>query len=201
MNEWFARDETHRRLTEEEQRFVGVLSQALEILRPAQVHPEETALTAEASDCLICLIPHKCLGGISVVVNLTVNGTDVSWAQVGGLGRSHDSLDMGVIVATFQPEDVRRSSADVVERVLQELNRPLILHLDAEGSGAAVHIRDNKGKLSEVGSLGTRGGHTFLSLFRKSPAPVVVEVRFTDRDPPPVKEPSGAFEWFRSGSS
>jgi len=65
---WFARDHTGRYLLRHEQQFVAELAKLLEELALPQVDESETALTAEGSDCLIVLIPHRALGGISIVV-------------------------------------------------------------------------------------------------------------------------------------
>jgi len=67
---------------------VTALSALLAAVDAPQIAAGETALTAEASTCLIALIPHRALGGISIVVWLFEDRAEVTWADVEGLGRS-----------------------------------------------------------------------------------------------------------------
>src|SRR5262245_13706991 len=102
---WFERDHTERALTAAEQLFISVLVELLSSLGLPQVDKNETAITAEGANCLIVLIPHRRLGGVSLVVWLSADGAEVTWAQVGELGCCHDSLDLGVSVASFQLDE------------------------------------------------------------------------------------------------
>jgi hypothetical protein len=99
---WFARDHTGRPLTEPEREFLAALVDLLSDVQPAQIEAGETALTAERNECLIVLMPHRALGGIAIVVWLMAGEASVVLAQVGGLGISHDSLDLGVWVRDDQ---------------------------------------------------------------------------------------------------
>src|SRR5688500_13999839 len=65
---WFQRDHTGRDLRPQERQFVAALGRELAEGAPPQIDESETALTAEGSTCLIALIPHRALAGISVVV-------------------------------------------------------------------------------------------------------------------------------------
>jgi hypothetical protein len=86
---WFQRDHTHRTLQPVEREFVTALS---------------------ASTCLIALIPRRALGGISIVVWLFEDRAEVTWADVGGLDRSHDSIDLGIRVGLFKLNRTQRNS-------------------------------------------------------------------------------------------
>src|SRR4029079_5081942 len=96
---WFQRDHTGRDLRPAERKFISALSGLLADVAAPPIDEEETALTAEGSDCLIVLIPHRALGGVSIVVWLTADGAVVTWAQVAALDCCHDSLDLGTSVA------------------------------------------------------------------------------------------------------
>jgi len=198
MTPWFARDHTGRELTPRERQFVEALSQVLEDERVTQVTPDETALTAEGQDCLICLIPHRWLGGLSLVVWLNKDDSgSICWAEVGGLACCHDSLDLGRYVAEYQANALTDSFTPLIDGVRKELNRPLVMDVAEDGAGATVLLRGERGRLQRLTSLGNRGS-ALSRLWQKSPsASVESEICLTDSVDPPFREPSNALDWFK----
>ncbi len=190
---WFARDRTGRPLTEHERVFLAALVDLLSEMQPAQVDASETVLTAEHDNCLILLIPHRALGGIAIVIWLTANDGAVTVAQVGGLGITHDSLDLGVWVSTTELDALRPNFAALLERVREQLFAPLTVRLYASNQ-ATVWVRDSRGILRRVGRLG-RPLRLFDRLVRRA-ATSEAQIRFVDSAPPPIAEPSGVDEWF-----
>jgi len=173
------------------------LSELLSEVRPAQIDETETALTAER-DVLIVLLPHRTLGGISIVVWLTDKHGGVVLAQVGGLGLNHDSLDLGVGVAVMELDRSRPNFAPLLARVRQQLFNPLTVRLYGENQ-ATVWVRDGRDVLRRVGAIGEPPGW-FERTFRRPP-PDEVEIRFVDSELPPVTEASGVNEWFTTSDS
>jgi hypothetical protein len=190
---WFCRDHTGRPLNGHEREFVDALAELLTTLAPSQVDEDETALTAEGTECLIALIPHRALGGVSIVVWLFAHRAAVTWAQVAGLDCCHDSLDLGIGVAEFGLDRRRPDFAPLLDSIREQLNAPLTLRCYGDDR-ATVLTRDHRNKPREVGSVGrNRNWPDLLAGF--SPTREVV-VRFTDTAPPPVTSPSGVDEWF-----
>jgi hypothetical protein len=92
-----------------------------------QIDEDETALTAEGSSCLIVLIPHRALGGVSIVVWLFDDRAAVTWAQVAGLDRYHDALDLGISVAQFRLDSANPDVGPVLECIRKQIDEPLVL--------------------------------------------------------------------------
>ena len=63
---WFSADFTGRELSASERDFIKALSVMLDRGRPPQVAPANTSLTAEGQGCLIAIIPHSLLAGVSI---------------------------------------------------------------------------------------------------------------------------------------
>jgi hypothetical protein len=189
---WFTRDHTGRPLSDLERAFVAQLSSLLEEVRPAQVDPRETALTAEGHDCLICLIPHRWLGGVSIVIWLTRDGAALDWAHVGALARSHDSLDAGVRVGDFPGRPTTREFRPVLACVREQLTRALLLRI--VGAQAAVFVADARGELAMLGTIGA--GEARSERFWRDVPTADTVVRLVDDAAPRLTEASGAAAWF-----
>lgn len=190
---WFQRDHTGRELLVAERRFLADLEALLEELRPAQLDEHETALTAEARHCLILLLPHRALGGVSIVVWLFSERAAVTWAQVANLGCCHDSLDLGVHVDGFRFAKADSDFGPVLRCIRAQFGAPITLR-QHDSQRAEVMVRDNKGDLRKVGELGPALGH-LQRLARRDAAQESI-VRFTDQTPPPVSESSHVDDWF-----
>jgi hypothetical protein len=190
---WFRRDHTGRVLRPLERDFVVTLGAHLAELAAPQVDEDETALTAEGHACLIVLIPHRALGGVSIVVWLFEDRAEVTWAQVAGLDCCHDALDLGISVGQFRLDPARPDFGPVLECVRQQINEPLTLRCFGSDR-ATVLVRDYAGKLCKVGEVGSRVGWSVM-LRRARPTHETV-IRLADPEPPPVTAPSGVDEWF-----
>ena len=185
---WFQRDHTGRALAEYERDFVAAVSELLADMAAPQIDPAETALTAEGNSCLIVLIPHRALGGLSIVVWLDAGAAQVIWAQVVGLDCCHDSLDMGVGVARFTLKPKKRDFRPVLDCIRGLIDEPVTLRCFA-ADRATILVRDHKGKLKEVGQIGQPAARSWR---RRAPDPTnEVAVRLSDALPPPITEPSG----------
>ncbi len=112
---WFERDHTGRGLSGAERQFLAALTALLTEARPPQIEERETALAAE-NDCLIALMPHRALGGIAIVVWSLEDRAEVTWAQVGGLGYTHDSLDAFVSAGAVRLDPARPDFAPQASR-------------------------------------------------------------------------------------
>ena len=195
---WFQRDHTNRQLSRRERDFLEALVALLVEARPAQLDEAETALTAEGTDCLIVLMPHRALGGVAVVVWLLNDRATVTWAQVGGLGCCHDALDAGVSVAHFRLDPVRPDFRPVLNSIREQFTIPIVLKVYGTAR-ATVHVRDDKGILRTIGEIGeseTRLGW-FRRRRRREPTHET-EVRLADPTLPPLTEPSGVDDWFKT---
>jgi hypothetical protein len=173
--------------------FLAALVDLLSEVQPAQIDASETALTAERDSCLIMLIPHRTLGGIAIVVWLTDSEGAVALAQVGGLGMTHDSLDLGVWVSRTELDASRPNFAPLLERVREQLFASLTLRMYGSNR-ATVWVRDTRDVLRRVGILGTPLGW-LDRLVRRAPTSEA-QIRFVDSASSPVTEPSGVDEWF-----
>ena len=190
---WFTLDYTGRFLRPFERDFVAELGRCLAELPAPQIDEDETALTAEGSDCLIVLIPHRALGGVSIVVWLFDDRARVTWAQLWGLGSSHDALDLGISVAQFRLDPTNPDFDPVLECIRKQVNEPLILRCFGTDR-ATVFVRDDADELRKVGVVGRRFGSSYV-LRRAVPTHERV-IRLTDPDPPSVTGPSGVDKWF-----
>lgn len=194
---WFARDYTGRALSENERQFMVALADLLTRLAVPQLDENETALTAESEHCLIILLPHRALGGISIVVWLSADRAEVTWAQVADLDRSHDSLDLGVCVGQFRFDPDKPDFGPVVDCIRRQLAAPLSVQVFDSGR-AVVSVTDTRGVLRPVGEIGA--GLGWAGLFRRGKLTHQTTIRLVDPVPPPVTEPSGVDGWFGSSS-
>jgi len=191
---WFTRDHTGRVLAGYEREFLAALVELLDELGAPQIDESETALTGEGSHCLIVLIPHRALGGVSIVVWLDAKEAQVIWAQVGGL-EYHDDLDLGILVGSFRFKSFRSQLLDfspALDCIRSQITGPVTLRCFGN-ERASILIRDDKGKLREVGEISKRGQRDAIG-----PAAPVREaiIHLTDSEAPPVTAPSGVDEWF-----
>jgi hypothetical protein len=191
---WFTRDHTGRVLAGYERQFLAALVDLLDELGAPQIDESETALTGEGSHVLIVLIPHRALGGVSIVVWLDANGAQVTWAQVSCL-ETHDSLDLGILVGRFRFRSFRSKVVDfspALDCIRSQITGPVTLRCFGD-ERASILIRDDKGKLREVGEISKRVQPDVIGPV----APVREAIIYlTDSEPPPVTAPSGVDEWF-----
>ena len=194
---WFARVHSGRGLSEKEREFMAALVDLVTRLAAPQVDENETALTAERSHCLIVLMPHRVLGGISIVVWLFAERVEVTWAQVADLDRTHDSLDLGVCVGQFRFDPDTPDFGPALDCIRRQFAAPLTMQV-FDGARAVVSVRDNRGVLRRVGQIGARLG--WADLFRRGRLTQETTIRLVDSVAPPVTEPSGVHEWFGRSS-
>ena len=81
-----------------------LVGRALEQEQPENVDPAGTTLTGEGPEVEIVIVPHRDLGGISLVAWTDQYDARLLWANVGDLS-THDDLDLGVVVARIRYED------------------------------------------------------------------------------------------------
>ena len=81
-------------------------------------------LTGEGPELEIVIVPHRDLGGISLVAWTDQHGARLLWANVGDLSW-HDDLDLGVVVARIPYEGDWRGRLG--EALAAELRRPIRL--------------------------------------------------------------------------
>ena len=196
---WFGADFTRRELSIPERDFMKALSAMLDRVRPPQVAPANTNLTAEGRDCLIAIIPHSLLAGVSIVVWQDLEALSVCWAQIGDLSW-HDDLDLGHRVGLFvkkAPVEVWHEEA--VRCVEEQLHRPIELRV-IRTSGTSepfveFFLADAEGKRLRLGAAGKRAPLSFRILAVDSHAEHHV-VRFTDSDPPVLVHPVDIAAWY-----
>lgn len=198
---WLRRDYTGYTRTPLEAAWLGELRRVLKEVQPPQVAPAETALTSEGPGLLIALIPHRSLGGLTIVVTLRdapivrpgERGVLIGWAQVGDLAY-HDELDDAVSVAEIALSDPPDASFEEASEALRrELSRPLVLRIWSSGP-AECYLWDGGPVVARLGSW-PRWPRRKPALGRDEYADA--EVSFTDPHPPPIVEASGAMQWFR----
>jgi hypothetical protein len=191
---WFGRNHTGRELFSWESQFIAALARLLMEIAASQVDESETALTAEGATCLIVLIPHRALGGISIVVWLFEDRGEVTWAQVADLDCCHDSLDLGISVGRFRFDRNRCDFSAILECIREQISEPLTLRVFDDHT-ATVLVRDRGGVLCKVGEVGTSSRRRGLSGRRTLTRET--QIRFTDPSLPPIVQPSGVEDWFR----
>jgi len=180
-------------LSQAERAFLGSLIGLLDEIRPPQLDERDTALTAEGRHSLIALMPHRALGGIAIVVWLSPDAADVTWAQVAQLWCCHDSLDLGVWVQRFQIDHTRPDFGPILDCIRAQFAAPITLKLH-DSQHADVFVSDPEGGLRKVGALGSRRGWKAPFAHLKLGEPQVVH--FVDHADPPVTEPAGVDDWF-----
>ena len=196
---WFGADFTRRKLSAPERDFIKVLSAMLDRVRPPQVAPGNTNLTAEGNDCLIAIIPHSLLAGVSIVVWQDLEALSVCWAQIGDLSW-HDDLDLGHRVGRF----VKKSPVEVwygeaVLCVEEQLHRPIELEVSRTGGSMEPYVEfflaDAEGERLRLGAGGKRVP-LFLRIMTADSHAEHHEVRFTDREPPVLPHPVDIAAWY-----
>ena len=195
---WFRRDHTGRDLHPFERDFVAALGRQLAELSIPQIDEDETALTAEGAGCLIALIPHRVLAGVSIVVWLFEDGADVTWAQVSGLDCCHDSLDLGISMARYRLDPAKPDFGPVLECIRKQIQEPLTLRC-FDNERATILVHDRAGKLRKVGEMGSPVRWSWSGVWRRATRTSETEIRLSDPEPPPVTSPSDVDRWFDSG--
>jgi hypothetical protein len=196
---WFTADFTGRALSVPEQAFVKALTEMLDRVRPAQVLPADTNLTAEGVECLIAIIPHAFLAGVSIIIWLEPDEIIVMWAQVHGLKYHDDIDDADWVHRFFKKEPLEAWHAEAVHCVEEQLSRPIQV-VATYGRGDAEPMKV-KFFLSKEGQASERIGSKIrvplwsrvLSWPRRTDR---YTVRFTDRDRPRGACPVNVADWY-----
>jgi hypothetical protein len=195
---WFSADFTLRELSVDERDLVRALAAMLDRVRPSQVAPANTNLTAEGPDCLIAIIPHSLLAGLSIVVWEDLKALSVSWAQIGDLSW-HDDLDLGHWVERFRKRDsVETWHREAVRCVEEQLHRPIDLEVSRSAGTAepyAEFFLSAKEKRIRIGAAGRRMLLPYRILAPDSHSERHA-VRFTDGDSPPIAHPVDIASWY-----
>ncbi len=191
---WFKRGR-HRQLSDLEQGFLSALITMLNELSPAQVDPAQTALTHEGDSFLICLIPHRCLGGLTIDIGISTNvRISVSWADVFNLSY-HDDLDMGHVIDSHEIGDLSAPDfGPAVQCVREQLTRPLTMRTWRGRDDSHVYAECFLSSGPRIAQIGKRP-------WRAIELKEGVVFRFVDTAPPPFTYPSYAPVWFESEST
>ena len=99
-----------------------LVGSVLEERRPGNVDPAGPITTGEGPEVEIVIVPHRDLGGISLVAWKDQKSTRLMWAYVGDLS-THDDLDLGIVVERIPFE------GDWRDRVREALGAELGRHL------------------------------------------------------------------------
>jgi hypothetical protein len=97
----------------------------LEELRPANVDNPAVTVTGEGHEVEIVIVPHRDLGGVSLVLWTDKNATQLLWAGIGDLS-THDDIDLGAVVTRIPHEG--DWPAKLRDAVTAELHRPIRLN-------------------------------------------------------------------------
>jgi hypothetical protein len=103
---------------------VDVVKRVLEEQRPENVDTSAVTVTGEGDKVKIVIVPHRDLGGVSLVLWTDENGTQLSWAGVGDLS-THDDIDLGAFVTRILHEG--SWTARLRDALADELRRPIRL--------------------------------------------------------------------------
>jgi hypothetical protein len=76
---------------------VGIVRLAFDRLRPENVDSTAVTITGEGTEVDIVIVPHRDLGGVSLVLWTDSNGTQLIWAGLVDLS-THDDIDLGEVV-------------------------------------------------------------------------------------------------------
>jgi hypothetical protein len=85
------------------------------------VDPRETFITGEGHEVCILVIPHRWLGGVSLIVRSFPPEADLLWAGVTDLS-DHDQIDLGHVVARW-PAGQGSYLDSLKAKVAEELSR------------------------------------------------------------------------------
>jgi hypothetical protein len=103
---------------------LGIVRLAVDQLRPKNVDSSAVTVTGEGSHVGIVIVPHRDLGGVSLVLWTDSNGTQLIWAGIVDLS-THDDIDLGEVVKRIPHEGdwgMKLSHA-----IATEFNRPIRL--------------------------------------------------------------------------
>ena|SRR2546430_11081965 len=128
-----------------------LVGSALEHGRSENVDPKGVVVTGEGPEVEIVIVPHRDLGGVSLVAWTDDHGARLVWADVGDLS-THDSLDLGFLVERIPYEgDWRKRFGDAFAA---ELERPIRLRARGGLFGARVECWiDAAGKSRRIGTV------------------------------------------------
>jgi hypothetical protein len=117
----------------------------------ANVDPTSITVTSEGPEIEIVIVPHRDLGGVSLVAWTDRHGVRLLWASVGDLS-THDDLDLGFVVERIPYEgDWQGHLRDAIAR---ELNRPIRLRTRRGFFSACVECWiEAAGKTRRIGVL------------------------------------------------
>jgi hypothetical protein len=82
---------------------VEIVRRVLNELGPENVDSSAVTATGEGSEVEIVIVPHRDLGGVSLVLWTDNNGTQLVWAGIGDLS-NHDDIDLGEVVKRIPHE-------------------------------------------------------------------------------------------------
>jgi hypothetical protein len=126
----------------------------------------------------------------------------VSWTSISDL-EVHDDLDLTREVYLYTRDDEGSDGAmrrAAVRAVREQLGRPILLRLRSTRRGvplsASCWLRNADGELRRIARLPPRA--SLLDRLRRIGVRSEIEIRFTDRQPPPYAVPSFAGAWFRA---
>ncbi|HWB29208.1 MAG TPA: hypothetical protein VG736_01805 [Vicinamibacterales bacterium] len=202
LQHWWTRNHAGRALAASELAFLGALSSMLDTLAPPQVDPALCAITVRGASALIALIPHRHLGGLTLVATMAERFVAVSWTSISDLD-VHDDLDLTREVYLYTRDEEGSDAAmrrAAVRGVREQLGRPIVLRLRSTRRGvplsASCWLRSADGELRRIARLPPRA--SLFDRLRQRGVRSEIEIRFTDRQPPPYAVPSFAGAWFRA---
>lgn len=107
-------------------KIADVIKQTVHELRPEKVDLSAVTVTGEGDGVEIVLVPHRDLGGVSLVLWTDDRGTQLSWATVRNLS-THDEIDLGLLVSLIPHEG--NWPAHLRDAIAEEVGRPIRLRL------------------------------------------------------------------------
>jgi hypothetical protein len=100
---------------------IASVRHVLDMRSPQMVDPAETFITGEGVDVCLLVIPHRWLGGVSLIVRSDPPEIDLLWAGVTDLSY-HDQLDLGYVVGRW-PAAPETPLAVLEAKLAEELSR------------------------------------------------------------------------------
>ncbi len=104
---------------------IETVGRVLEELRPENVDNSAVTVTGEGHEVEMVIVPHRDLGGVSLVLWTDKNGTQLLWAGIGDLS-THDDIDVGAVVTRIPHEGAW--VATLRDAIAAELGRPIRLN-------------------------------------------------------------------------
>jgi hypothetical protein len=206
-------------LSPSQQVVVEECRRALEELRPPQVDPAETTLLGDlwpvrtlppgaagalaAPDQLTLLVPHRALGGVSILLDHVEGApTFVGWGTVAFVATNHivvcDSPWYEKIPGTENASAQRGRIGDALKAQLRRsVNVRAFVREDGTLARLECHLANRDGRSLRLARIGAPG-QTLSRRLRDRLAPMrIVEASgtFTDLLAPPIGLPSGASRW------